>query len=107
MPQSAQQRRAIEGRGAAILPDTWGLEMNDAILAALFPNFAGATSLNSVLSGHRGRSTIANKLFRLAMIGGTSRYGLNASEERDEPCYDQPGQLPCRRVSPIRSQHPN
>ena len=47
MPQSAQQRRAIEGRGAAILPDTWGLEMNDAILAALFLNFAGATSLNS------------------------------------------------------------
>jgi hypothetical protein len=71
MPQSAQQRRAIEGRGAAILPDTWGLEMNYAILAALFLNFAGATSLNSMLSGHRGRSTIANKLFRLAMIGGT------------------------------------
>jgi len=71
MPQSAQQRRAIEGRGAAILPDTWGLEMNDAILAALLLNFAGATSLNSMLSGHRGRSTIANRLFRLAMIGGT------------------------------------
>jgi hypothetical protein len=32
---------------------------------------------------------------------------LNASEERDEPCYDQPGQLPCQRVSPIRSLHPN
>jgi hypothetical protein len=71
MPRSAQQRRAIEGRGAAILPDTGGLEMNDAILAALFLNFAGATSLNSMLSGHRGRSTFANKLFRLAMIGGT------------------------------------
>jgi hypothetical protein len=51
MPQSAQQRRAIEGRGAAILPDTWGLEMNDAILAALLLDFAGATSLNSMLSG--------------------------------------------------------
>jgi hypothetical protein len=70
MPQSARQRRAIEGPGAAIVPDTWGLDLSDAILAALFLNFAGAASLHTMLSGQRGRSTIANKLFRLAMIGG-------------------------------------
>jgi hypothetical protein len=70
MPQSARQRRAIGGPGAAILPDTWVLHLSDAILAALFLNFAGAASLHPMLSGQRGRSTIANRLFQLAMIGG-------------------------------------
>jgi hypothetical protein len=36
MPQSARQRRAIGGPGAAILPDTWVLHLSDAIFSSSF-----------------------------------------------------------------------
>ena len=69
--------------------------------------FVDAATIDEQEPYDRLTARLVDLLPQTGCRGSLGRYRLNASEERDEPCYDQPGQLPCRRVSPIRSQHPN